>query len=133
MESNKNMFVVLAMVTVAIIGFVVWGVMDSSRAPESGAVVSNVDPNEVIYFYGDTCPHCHDVKDFFDEKGVRDQVTFAEKEVWRNSENAKEMEARAKFCQLDVRKTGVPFLFAEGQCYIGSPDVIGWFEKKIQN
>jgi glutaredoxin len=85
-------------------------------------------PVATIYFYGEECPHCKDVMKFLDENKIADKVKFEKKEVWHDTANAAMMEDRAKLCGLDVKKIGVPFLFAEGKCFIGTPDVESYFK-----
>jgi len=53
-------------------------------------------------------------------------------EVWKDKENAKLMNDAAKICELNLEKIGVPFLFAEGKCYVGGPDVQNFFKEKAR-
>ncbi len=87
---------------------------------------------EIIYYYGETCPHCHKVLKFLDENKIASKVNFQKKEVWKNEENRKEFEEKIKECGLDKGKVGVPFLYARGKCLIGSPDVIEFFKKEAE-
>jgi len=54
---------------------------------------------------------------------VEEKVKIEKKEVWYNRENASELQEVAKFCSLDSNSIGVPFLWADGKCYIGTPEV----------
>jgi glutaredoxin len=83
----------------------------------------------IVYYYGEECPHCHDVMKFIEENKIAEKVAFEKKEVWHNTANARDMDAKVKICALDKKQVGVPFLFAEGKCYIGTPDVTGFFKK----
>lgn len=84
----------------------------------------------VTYYYGEECPHCKDVLNFIEENHISEKVSFTKKETWNDRENAKELMARAKTCGIPEKQVGVPFLYAEGKCYIGSPDVEGYFREK---
>jgi glutaredoxin len=83
----------------------------------------------IVYYYGEECPHCHDVMKFLDENKIAEKVSFEKKEVWHDKANASEMDAKVKVCGLEKNKVGVPFLFADGKCFIGTPDVTGFFKK----
>lgn len=97
------------------------------EARENPAVVGN---NEIIYYYGAECPHCHDVLKFLDDNKISEKVNFTKKEVWGDKNNASEMMEKVKECGLDESRVGVPFLYAEGKCLIGTPDVEGFFREK---
>lgn len=112
----------------AIIGLIIggayfWSAQD--RGVGSQQASSNPD---VIYFYGEECPHCKDVAAFLEENKIAEKVSFEKKEVWHNRANAAEMDGKAKICGMDTRRIGVPFLFAEGKCYVGTPEVEGYFK-----
>ncbi len=85
-------------------------------------------PMETVYYYGAECPHCKDVSAFLDENKIAEKVKFEKKEVWHDTVNAKEMEDRAKICGLDVKNIGVPFVYADGKCHIGTPEVESFFK-----
>jgi glutaredoxin len=87
-------------------------------------------PEGVVFYYGDECPHCHDVIDFFEENDVASVVDFDQKETWHDEENAAELVERAEICGYAKNQIGVPFLYADGECYIGTPDVIGYFSEQ---
>jgi glutaredoxin len=99
-----------------------------------GEVVASPDQEApvvsgIIYYYGEECPHCKDVMKFLEENKIAEKVSFEKKEVWHNTANAREMDAKVKICGLDKKSVGVPFLFADGKCFIGTPDVTGFFKK----
>ena len=113
-------------VTLVLIGgLIYWGLKDGGSSveltPDNGA--------SIVYYYGEACPHCKDVQKFIDENNIAEKVNFVKKEVWGNSKNASEMDARAKICNIKPEGMGVPFLFADGTCFVGTPDVIGFFKK----
>ncbi len=96
---------------------------------KQGSGTSEETSAEATYFYGAECPHCKDVMKFLEENKIAEKVKFEKKEVWHDTANAAAMNDRAKLCGLDVNKIGVPFVFAEGKCYIGTPDVEAYFRK----
>ncbi len=83
---------------------------------------------EVILYFGKECPHCHEVIDYLKEHKVSEKIKYSQKEVWHNKDNQKEMMKKVNECGLDPQKVGVPFLYAKGKCYIGTPDVLEYFK-----
>ncbi len=117
-------------VVASIFGFIVWGIMSapSASAPSSD---DSGDPNSpIVYYYGKECPHCKDLEKFLEENHIADKVSFAKKEVWHNSKNSSEMQRRADECKLDQKSLGVPFVWAEGKCFVGGPDAEKFFKEK---
>lgn len=85
----------------------------------------------IIFFYGQECPHCKLVEEFFKENKVEEKMKFAQAEVYHNPANAQIMKKKADLCQIPPDSLGVPFLWAEGKCYIGDKDIIQFFNDKI--
>jgi len=92
----------------------------SEQGPASG----------IIYYYRAECPHCQDTLKFLEDNKIAEKVSFGKKEVWHDQANAEEMSAKAKACGLSKDEVGVPFLSADGKCYVGTPDVEGYFREK---
>lgn len=86
--------------------------------------------SDIIFFYGQECPHCQDVEKFLADNKISDKVKFDSLEVWHNSANQKIMSDKAKECGISEDKLGVPFLYAKGQCFIGTPDVESFFKQE---
>ncbi len=86
---------------------------------------------EPIFYYGNTCPHCEEVEKWFATNQVESKIAFSKKEVYDDQKNAVELKKVATSCGLDTNSIGVPFLYAEGQCLIGSPDIINYFAQKL--
>lgn len=101
---------------------------DQKVAEQKIEELKNADP---ILYYGNTCPHCEIVEEWLVTNDVEAQMTFTRKEVYDNRENAAELTKVAVSCGLDANTIGVPFLYAEGQCSIGSPDIINYFAQKL--
>ena len=98
----------------------------SRQKPET---VSLPLPSSYEYFWGDGCPHCTVVADFFLSWEGRDKVQIEKMEVWGNPENAKRLQERATYCGLKPSEVGVPFLFTpEGKCLSGDEPIINLFK-----
>lgn len=87
--------------------------------------------SEIIFFYGETCPHCKIVEEYMDENKIKDKVPFVSKEIYKNKQNSDELIAKAKICGLAVNSIGVPFLWDGQKCLIGDQPIINFFEEKI--
>ncbi len=107
-------------------GLIYWGLQDGKQSE----IVD--DQSAIVYYYGEGCPHCKVVNDFLvANPQVAEKVSFQKKEVWSDKGNAKEMERRAKVCNIKPEGMGVPFVYGgDGKCYIGEPEVIGFFKTK---
>jgi glutaredoxin len=122
---EKKTIAILVGTLVVVGGLIYWGVQDSKQSDVSD------DPNAIVYYYGEGCPHCKVVQEFLDANNIAEKVSFEKKEVWSNRTNAKEMERRAKVCNVKPEGMGVPFVYGgDGKCYIGEPDVTQFFKTK---
>lgn len=88
--------------------------------------------NSFVYYYGITCPHCQDVEKWMKNNKIEEKIKIEKKEVWNNKDNALELQKVAEICALDSSNIGVPFLYAEGRCYLGAPEVIKVLENKLK-
>ena len=85
-----------------------------------------------IFYWGEGCPHCQDVKDWMAEQKVSEKMEVISKEIYNNQANSQELTARAKSCGLDTQRIGVPFLYTiDGDCIIGTPKIIEYLSEKI--
>lgn len=126
--------IITLVVIILITALMSWVVIASSRQ-EQVAKQEQIEQlqqqTEPIFYYGNTCPHCEIVKEWFADHQVEEQITIFQKEVYDNAANAAELNQVAASCGLDSGSIGVPFLYADGQCLIGSPDIISYFSQKL--
>lgn len=87
--------------------------------------------NTPILFYGNTCPHCKDLEETFAKYGVLQKYQYESKEVYENKANANLLGSKALSCGLDTNSIGVPFLWVEGKCFVGVPDIEKFVGEKI--
>jgi len=92
---------------------------------------SKATESEIIFFYGDGCPHCAIVEKYFEENNVQDKISFTQKEVYHNQNNAKELQTKAKICGIPTNSIGVPFLWDGKKCLIGDKDIVDFFKQKM--
>jgi glutaredoxin len=123
--------------------FVVIMVLGGQKADETLLVEKNVidnsivenseeKPEEDIFYWGATCPYCHDVQKWMEEQGVEEKIKITSKEVYNNQANYSELITRAKSCGLNTQRVGVPFFYTiDGNCLVGYPDIIEYLTEKI--
>ncbi|MFZ4632556.1 MAG: hypothetical protein ACOYL8_05190 [Patescibacteria group bacterium] len=90
----------------------------------------NADSN-MIFFYGDTCPHCKNVEEYITANNIKAKVNFKELETYNNTANANLLADKAQKCGLDTTG-GVPVpLFFDGQnCIVGDVPIIEFLKTK---
>lgn len=121
---DKKVILIIVALGAAVIGVVAWG-MTSNNASAPVTAVSGT-----VYYFGAECPHCKVINEFLEKNDIASKVSYEKKEVWHDSGNAKEMTVAAKQCGIDKKDIGVPFVFDNGTCLIGEPDVKKFFSDK---
>lgn len=108
-------------------------IVNSDQQIEQVATENSEEISADIFYWGTTCPHCHDVQDWMEEQEVEDKIDIISKEVYHNQANSLDLTAKARSCDLDTRRgVPVPFLYTiDGDCLIGSPDIIEYLEGRI--
>ena len=120
-----NKFPVIAIIATVLI--IVGGVIFVSREESTTPPPSEITYHE--YYWGEDCPFCEMVDEFFSGWEDRDKVEVRKMEVWNNAQNARLMAQRAATCGIPQQNLGVPFLYTpNGQCIIGGESIIGYFE-----
>lgn len=120
---EKRVSFILLGALVLIGGLVYWGFREETQPVD--------DPNAIVYYHGEGCPHCKVVNDFLAANNIAEKVSFTKKEVWGDKLNAIEMNRRAKACDIKPEGMGVPFVYGgDGKCYVGEPDVINFFKTR---
>jgi glutaredoxin len=125
--NKKGVIIIIVLVAAVLVGGLVYENMTRNSVGQS----ADESSSDVVLYYGEECPHCKDVEKFLDDNKVADVVNFAKKEVWHNQANSNDMLAKSKTCGLREDSVGVPFLYAEGKCYVGTPDVEKYFSEKV--
>lgn len=112
--------IITILVTILILGGGAFLVSKNSSQP-----IPTPEPSTYEYFWGDGCPHCVIVADFFETWEGKDKIKIKKLEVWNNKSNATIMAERAKTCGVPLAEMGVPLLVApDGKCYIGDQPII---------
>ena len=119
---------VIVSLVMVILGYIVIDSLSKKKTP-----VNLPLKNSLVLYYGLTCPHCKEVDEWMKKNKVEEKIKVEKKEVWYNKENAAELQEVAKFCSLDPTSIGVPFLWTDGKCYIGTPDVEKVLTEKLKS
>ncbi len=97
--------------------------------PEKQVEIPQKEANTYEYFWGNGCPHCKVVADFFNSSDKDEKVNLVKYEVWYDQNNTKIMEDRYNKC--DPKPTGamaVPFMVTpDGKCLVGDAPIIELF------
>ncbi len=115
--------IITAIVIVSIIGLLSIVVIGSRNKKETTV-------NSPVFFYGNTCPHCKDVEVWMKENKVEEKIKIVKKEVYENQQNSLELVEAARKCGLSTNSIGVPFLYAEDKCMVGTPDIISYLSSE---
>ncbi len=108
---------------------IVAGLFFLAKSNDSKSNITNALPTSYEYYWGNGCPHCALVAEFFDSWSGKDKISIEKKEVWNNQTNYLQMQKRAEYCKLDKSSLGVPLLFTpEGKCYVGDQPIIDLFK-----
>ncbi|MFA6919406.1 MAG: hypothetical protein WC244_04875 [Patescibacteria group bacterium] len=121
MNKNKIIYIVIAIIIVIIaIGAIIFW-------PKGGAGNS-----DIILYYSLTCPHCEVVENFITQNNITEKVSFQNKEVSENQDNAIELMTKAQKCSIATDSIGVPFLWdgENSKCIVGEPDITQFFKDK---
>ncbi len=87
----------------------------------------------IIFFYGKECPHCHIVEEYIEKNEVDRKIEFAKAEIYHNKNNREIFIEKNKICGVDNEKEmGVPLLWADGKCISGQDKVIDFFQNKAK-
>ena len=105
--------------------------------PKKNTVATVKNSNDIILYYGSTCPHCLIVENYLKQNDVENKlkaakINFQQKEVFNDKVAAAEMGAKAVKCKLDTSSIGVPFLWDGTTCLIGDQTIINYFQQKIK-
>jgi len=130
----KNKIIIPTILFIAVLIFSFFALSqekNKNQTPaDETATAENQPASQIILFYGDGCPHCAIVEKYIADNNLESKISFIQKEVYNNQNNAKELKAKAKICGLPTDSIGVPFLWNGEKCLIGDQDIINFFKQK---
>jgi len=127
---NKIIISTILFAIVLIFSFFALSQTKNQASISKTAADQNQSNSQIILFYGDGCPHCAIVEKYIEENDIINKFSFAQKEVYHNQSNAKELEEKAKICGLPTDSIGVPFLWDGSTCLVGDQPIIDFFKQR---
>lgn len=99
--------------------------------PHFALANEELDPSKIYYFYGQGCPHCAAVNQFFTEHGVYDRYPIEKLEIYYDRDNATLFTQVFTQLGIPLGEQGVPaIVFPHGAFYIGDKPIIDNFERE---
>lgn len=107
------------------------GVTSETKTIDQPALPDTLLTTDIIFFYGSTCSHCKKVEQFFSDYQMDKRVTFEQKEVYDNQDNAQLMTEKQALCKdlAEADKGGVPFMYSSKKCIVGDQPIIDYFKQ----
>lgn len=122
---DKIAIVIILIIIALAVGFVVWQYKPVSQTP----VTPTPLPDGIVFFYGDTCPHCKDVEDYIAANQIDQKLKYTSLEIFENQNNAALAYEVETGCKIDVSNgVEVPLVYDGSKCYLGAPDSINFFK-----
>lgn len=119
MKKHKTLIIVLAIIAGLII------------LVSLGRFTNKNTDSGMIFFFGDTCPHCKNVEAYMSETGIENKLKFQKLEVYNNPANAQLLVQTAKKCGLDTTAgVGVPVFYDGQNCIMGDQPIIDYLKTK---
>jgi hypothetical protein len=119
LKKHPGVVAIISLV-ILLVGLLIWrktGVVDLASRQGPAAIL----------FWGDTCPHCHDLMAGDIYRQAYQTLNITTKETWNNLGNAAEMETAFANCVPAVPDVdqGVPFLYVAetNTCAVGLPEI----------
>jgi len=130
MKIDKKVFIP-SLLFVLVFSYASWTIIAQKEKVEAAKLDVVRTDTPIVFYFGETCPHCKIVEEFIEKNDVESKVKFSKKEVYNNKDNADEAVAKAALCGIDKKNLGVPFLWDGEKCYIGDEQIINFFKEKI--
>lgn len=121
---NKKIIGAVIGIIILAIGLWFWSSVQEAKNAEATPILTDIN-----FFYGQECSHCQEVEKFLADNKIAEKVKFDSVEVWHNNANADVLTQKAQECGIAPDQVGVPFLFAFGKCYVGTPEVENFFKQ----
>lgn len=108
-----------------------------SQKPSSVINNNSALQNDLVLFYGSTCPHCKVVEEFIKTNKIDEKLKIGQLEVYENKDNAKTMASIVqKVCpdQLTEQGIAVPFLVdtKNNQCIVGDTPINDYLTNQVK-
>jgi cytochrome c biogenesis protein CcdA len=85
--------------------------------------------NQIVFFYGQGCPHCAVVEEYFTDNNILSSYPIVIKEIYGNPQNAVEFTATMEALSIPQNEQGVPAVVIGDQVLMGDKPIIDNFTK----
>lgn len=112
---------------------VFWGVKSFLKIDpvNVGGSKSGIVESDMIYYCNSVDDFCLNMDKYFAENSIDEKILITKKDILTDPAVLKERDFQASGCDLDDNRIGIPFLYAEGKCYVGEAEVKSFFKKKL--
>ena len=93
--------------------------------------VSQRQSNLIIFYYGNTCPHCKIVEDYMAANNVNSTLQIEWREVYNNTDNRNALIRLWSQCN-QTGDAQIPLLYFHGACYIGQDDGVAFLKRQME-
>jgi glutaredoxin/uncharacterized protein YqgQ len=93
---------------------------------------STTEDPEMILFYSQSCPHCHNVSNFIKENKIDEKINILQLDA--SGKYGELFVEKVKECGLDSQGYGVPFLYYSPEshgCIMGDTPIIDFFKSHL--
>lgn len=84
----------------------------------------------IIFYYGNTCPHCKIVEDYMGANNVNSTLQIEWREVYNNSNNRDALIRTWGQCG-QTGDAQIPLFYFRGACYVGQDDSIAFLKQQM--
>jgi len=99
--------------------------------------INNSVNADIIFYYGQECPHCHNVLKYIADNKIDEKIKINSLEVYHNETNKNELSNLSRICP-EIKDSsggiGVPIAFfvKENKCLIGDTPIIDKLKIMLQ-
>ena len=124
-------------ISIIVIIAILFGVFKLLSQKPSSTTNNNPTLQDLVLFYGNTCPHCKIVEEFIKTNKIDEKLKIDQLEVYDNKANAATMVSLVqKVCPDQITKEGivVPFLVdtKNNQCIIGDTPINDYLSSQVK-
>lgn len=84
---------------------------------------------DIVFYLSDDCSECDNIDKYLEENDIENKINLLKKNINKDEADAEQMAEDAMYCNVDEELFGVPFLWAEGKCYVNEEDIIDFFKQ----
>ena len=84
-----------------------------------------------LLFYGANCHYCKEVDEFIKNNSISSKIDIKFLEIENNQTNAGKLNNIVSYCNIKS-EVNIPFIFSNGQCYMGKDRVLEFLNKTLE-